>query len=436
MWVCTKPMPIYFKPVFPARMISGVMLIAMLSGCRTWPYGGRATRDHAFISYRAPQADGGLRLAVKDLIDLKGEVTTAGSEYLAKNAVPATRDAACMAIARERNVQIVGKTNLTEFAASVTGRNAYYGTPVNRWDGEHRFIPGGSSSGSAVAVANGSADVAFGTDSGGSIRVPAAFCGIYGLKTTFGLVSNEGVLPMSPKHLDTVGPMAADIPHLVDGMDLLERGFRSKYNKAVADKPSARQIRIGRLYILGTAPAIDRAIDEALEATGFKVVRLDEDFRRAWAQADADGETVATSEIWNSDKQYLGKPGVGRTTATVIRAGSLSEALGFEAALKRKRPWQRSLAEVFRKVDFIATPTLTVLPPRWFPFGSTAINEKLVFNAQNTVGINFSGNPAIAIPIAMPAKKTFIPFTSLQLVGPNRSEAQLVNAARLVAARK
>ena len=120
----------------------------------------------------------------------------------------------------------------------------------------------------------------------------------------------------------------------------------------------------------------------------------------------------------------------------MIRVGSLSEALGFEAALKRKKPWQQSLAKVFRQVDFIATPTLTVLPPRWFPVGSTAINEKLVFNAQNTVGINFAGNPAIAIPIAMPAKKNFIPRTSLQLVGPNRSEAQLINAARLVAARK
>ncbi len=414
-------------------MISGAMLIAMSSGCVSLPNGGRATRGYAFISYREPEANGGLRLAVKDLIDMKGEVTTAGSEYLAKNSAPATRDAECMAIARERNVQIVGKTNLTEFAASVTGRNAYYGTPVNRWDGRRKFYPGGSSSGSAVAVANGSADVAFGTDTGGSIRVPAAFCGIYGLKTTFGLVSTKGVFPMSPKYLDTVGPMAADVPHLVEGMDLLERGFRSKYRAAVADKPVASQIRIGRLYIPGTDPAIDRAIDEALVAAGFKVVKLDEKFRAAWAQADVDGETVATAEIWNSDGKYLDKPGIGATTATVIRAGSLSKAIGFEAALKRKKPWQRTLARVFRNVDFIATPTVTILPPRSLLFGSSAIDEKLIFNAQNTVGINFSGNPAIAIPISMPAEKYHVPRTSLQLVGPNLSEAQLVNAARLLA---
>jgi amidase len=417
-------------------MISGVLIIAMTTGCSLLPYGGKASRGHAFISYHAPKEGGGLRLAVKDLIDIKGEVTTAGSEYLAKHAAPATRDAACMEIARESKVQIVGKTNLTEFAASVTGRNAYYGTPINRWDGKHRFLPGGSSSGSAVAVANGSADVAFGTDSGGSIRVPAAFCGIYGLKTTFGLVSTHGVFPMSPKYLDTVGPMAADVPHLVDGMDLLERGFRVKYQNAVASKPLARQIRVGRLYIPGTAPEIDKAIDDALAATGFKVVYLDKRFVQAWAQADADGGTIATSEIWHSDQKYLGKPGVGQITATVISVGSLSKVLSFNAALQRKKSWQRTLARVFRRVDFIATPTMKILPPRRLIFGSTAIEEKLVFDAQNTVGINFSGNPAIAIPISMPAKKTFIPRTSLQFIGPNRSEAQLLNAARLVASKK
>src|SRR5690606_19324135 len=102
-------------------------------------------------------------------------VTTAGSEYVSKNAAPAQKDAACMAIARERNVQLVGKANLTEFAVTVSGRNDYYGTPWNNLGGDRR-IPGGSSSGSAVAVANGTADVAFGTDTAGSIRVPAACC--------------------------------------------------------------------------------------------------------------------------------------------------------------------------------------------------------------------------------------------------------------------
>ena len=414
------------------HLLSSFVAASILTGCSTLPYGNRATRDHAFVSYWPPPANSGTRLAVKDLIDMKGEVTTAGSEYLAENGTPAARDAACMQIARERNVTIVGKTNLTEFAVTVSGKNDYYGTPVNRWDGEHRFVPGGSSSGSAVAVANGSADIAFGTDTGGSIRVPAAFCGIYGLKTTFGLVPTKGVFPISPKYLDTVGPMAADIPHLVEGMDLLQRGFRAKYNAAVANKPSARQIRIGRLYINGTATAIDKAIDDALAERGFRVVKLDETFRQKWAQADADGETIAVGDAWTNNQQYLSKSGIGSTTRTVIRAGAVSKLVGYDAALKRKKAWQKDLARVFQKVDFIATPTLQILPPRWHWYSSSVVREKLIFDAQNTVGINYSGNPALAIPIAMPAEKDFVPRTSLQLVGPNRSEAQLINAGRLL----
>src|SRR4051794_23577361 len=178
-------------------------LATSLPGCAL-PLGPKAsvTRDHAFISYwPAAPNPGELRLAVKDLIDMRGEKTTAGSQYLAENAAPARHDAELMQPARRAGVKIVGKTNLTEFALGVTGANAYYGTPINPID-RHR-IPGGSSSGSAVAVANNEADVAFGSDSAGSIRIPAACCGILGLKTTFGLVSLKGVLPLSPRHMDT-----------------------------------------------------------------------------------------------------------------------------------------------------------------------------------------------------------------------------------------
>ncbi|MBC7979495.1 MAG: amidase, partial [Armatimonadetes bacterium] len=210
------------------QIVSVTLLAGLLSSCTYLTQSGRSSGDHAFIHYW-PQSEGsGLRLAVKDLIDMKGYVTSAGSEYIAKTNPPAKRDAQCLAIARERNVRFVGKTNLTEFAVTVSGENSYFGTPVNRWDGKNKAIPGGSSSGSAVAVSTGRADVAIGTDTGGSIRVPAACCGIFGLKTTYGLVSTKGVFPISAKHLDTVGPMAADIPNLVKGMDLLQRGFASR----------------------------------------------------------------------------------------------------------------------------------------------------------------------------------------------------------------
>jgi Asp-tRNA(Asn)/Glu-tRNA(Gln) amidotransferase A subunit family amidase len=242
--------------VFTKWVLSGLLLMGFSSGCSTsLRPAASQSRDHAFIAYWPPTGNSNqLRLAVKDLIDVQGVVTTAGSQYLAKNRPPAARDAKCLSIARERNVQIVGKTTMSEFALSPSGSNDYYGTPKSPFSGLlHTYIPGGSSSGSASAIASGKADVAFGTDSTGSIRTPAACCGIVGLKTTFGLVPLDGVFPVAD-NLDTVGPMGKDIAHVVEGMDLLQNGFAARYRAAVGARPSAQQIKIGRLYLSGPNP--------------------------------------------------------------------------------------------------------------------------------------------------------------------------------------
>src|SRR3954468_8929054 len=204
-----------------------IFIVTLLSGCSAVPlFTKHLPGDRAFIKQWPADAGGNrLRLAIKDNIDMKGVVTTAGSNFFLLTHQPAKADAACLAIARGRNVQIVGKTNMTEFAVAPSGMNEYFGTPRNPL--KRRLIPGGSSSGSAVAVANGEADVAFGTDTAGSIRVPAACCGIVGLKTTFGLISIKGIHPVEPRHMDTVGPMAKDIALTVEGMNLLQDGFSS-----------------------------------------------------------------------------------------------------------------------------------------------------------------------------------------------------------------
>src|ERR1700722_2908676 len=164
----------------------------------------------------------GLRLAVKDLIDIEGVPTTAGSRAVADQAEPAAADAPCLAGARAAGAAIVGKANLHELAFGGAGTNQWYGTPVNPLD--PGLLPGGSSSGSAVAVADGEADYAYGTDTGGSVRIPSAFCGLAGLKTTHGRISTAGVWPLAPS-LDTVGPMARDVAGVIAGMRLLEPGF-------------------------------------------------------------------------------------------------------------------------------------------------------------------------------------------------------------------
>ena len=417
-------------------VLPGLLLMILLNGCSALQRHSRTgTRDHAFIVYWPPSENSKqLRLAVKDLIDMKGVVTTAGSEYVATTSPPASQDAKCLELARERNVQIVGKTNLTEFAVTVSGKNSYFRTPRNRPDGKHKFIPGGSSSGSAVAVETGMADVAFGTDTAGSIRLPAACCGILGLKTTFGLVPIKGVFPISPKHLDTVGPMAKDMTHLVQGMDLLQRGFAARYESAAAAEPSAKDIRIGRLYLDGTDPAIDKALDDALAAKRFKVIKLDQAFKAKWEQAQKDGKTVAFADVWFNDQKYTDKKGVRGTTKTIINLGKLDSTNNYKEALQRQAAWQHDLRQVFKKVDFIALPTLQKLPPKFPFFGRTVVFELEVFSTQNTAAVNFAGNPALALPIPMPAKGNTVPVTSLQLVGPRLSEAELLNAGRLIEA--
>ena len=155
----------------------------------------------------------GVPLAWKDLFDIEGRVTTAGSVVLSSNQ-PATRDAALVAAAVRGGMVTIGMTNLTEFAYSGIGLNPHFGTPRNPCDDKVARSPGGSSSGSAVAVAAGLAPVAIGTDTGGSIRVPAAFNGITGYKTSTGHYPMAGVFPLS-RTLDTLGPFAHTVEDCV-----------------------------------------------------------------------------------------------------------------------------------------------------------------------------------------------------------------------------
>ena len=387
---------------------------------------------HAFISYFPPKpGDTSLRLGVKDLIDMKGQVTSAGSEYLYKHAPPAKQDAECLKIIRKRNVTIVGKTNLSEFAVGVSGANDFFGTPINPIDPKR--VPGGSSSGSAVAVADNLADAALGTDTAGSIRVPAACCGIAGLKTTFGLIPTKGVYPIAPAYLDTVGPMAKDVTGLVRGMDLLQAGFVDLYAKARRAKPTARTISIGRLYIPKTDPAIDRAIDRCLAAAGFKVVPISPKFLEEWKQAQRDGNLVAAAATWHNNQEL--KQEAGRRAKLAIWFGDLVFSHKYkneaqrQAAIARREAWRATLSDELRHVDAIALPVLrkaplaknTILP---------GLSEGTFLKIQNTVAVNYAGAPALALPVPMPGQP--FPVTSIQLVGPDRSEAALLNIGRLI----
>jgi Asp-tRNA(Asn)/Glu-tRNA(Gln) amidotransferase A subunit family amidase len=173
-------------------------------------------------------------------------------------------------------------------------------------------------------------------------------------------------------------------------------------------------------------------VDEALAAAGFRVVKLDPAFREKWAQAQADATTVASANAWVYDQQFRNQPGVTARTKAVFALGAVEYNTRYRAALRRQKEWQEELRRVFRKVDFIALPTIQKLPPRIPLFGGTVAFEARVLALQNTAAANLGGVPAVAVPV--PVKDRVVPVTSLQLVGPRRSEATLLNAARLVEA--
>jgi amidase len=350
----------------------------------------------------------GLRVAVKDLIDVAGVPTTAGSLAVADLAGPAAADAACLAGLRAAIARghacLAGKVNLHELAYGISGINLAFGTPVNPLD--PALVPGGSSSGSAVAVATGEADVAYGSDTGGSIRIPAACCGVAGLKTTWGRIPLAGVWPLAPS-LDTVGPMARDVAGLAAGMALLEPGF------TVSADPLGT---VGRVA-MDADPAINEAVDTALAATGWQISPVALPGLKAAMNA---AMIVLDAEAWESDGA-LARSAPGRIGPDVLaRLHGASEVTPAELGVARQRAsrWLSALSALWDQVDLLAVPTLLGFPPALDDAQGLARIRGL------TAPVNLAGVPALALPVPagghLPA--------SIQLIGPAGSEERLLAA--------
>jgi amidase len=355
----------------------------------------------------------GVRLAVKDCIDMAGVPTWVGCEPLAERARPAEADADVVAAARESGATIVGKTNLTELCWSAAGVNSWSGTPVNPLDPNR--APGGSSSGSAVAVATGQADVALGTDTGGSVRIPAACCGITGLKTTWGRISVRGVYPLASS-LDTVGPLGADVAAVELGMRLIDPG----YDPASAAAPSG--LTIGRIRPEADIdPAMDAAVDRALAASGLvseDVTGLDLAVTNAAAGVIIDGEGYRANEYLMPELARL-SPHVQRN---MVHGAAISddERATAERARESVRAW---FAGMFSHLPFLVMPTLISAPP--------LLGERGMPLTLLTVPANLAGLPALALPV--PGGPAGLP-ASLQLIGPPDSEPHLIALARIIEA--
>lgn len=357
-----------------------------------------------FILRLDPGPGDGVRLAVKDVIDVKGLPTTAACPAVEARATPAFADAACLLGARAANARIVGKANLHELAFGATGLNPWFGTPTNPVD--PRLIPGGSSSGSAVAVATGDADIAYGTDTGGSIRIPSACCGTVGLKTTNGRVPLEGVFPLAPT-LDTVGPMARDVNGVITGMQLLEPGFQ-----VATQSP----LRIGRVRRPGVDPSIDRAVDRALAAAEFEIIDIE---LPGWDVAHRWAGWMIRHEAWTIHNWLLEDVSErrGADVAERIRGGGDLLARDAPRAMAHLRAWRAEVDETLQHVGALALPTMRTRPPSLKESAGAPL-------ADLTTVMNAAGVPALAIPVPHISS---VP-TSLQLVGPSWGEEQLLAA--------
>lgn len=353
---------------------------------------------------RIEDAAPGRRLAVKDCIDVAGVPTTGGCRAVAAAARPAATDAACVRAARGAGLRVVGKSTLHELCHGGTGVNAHYGTPVNPRDPLR--VPGGSSSGSAVAVATGEADVALGSDTSGSIRIPAAACGVAGLKTTPGLVPVAGVLPLAPT-LDTVGPLAPDVAGLLAAVRWLLP------SAAEPAEPATRILRVRTTFPV--LPAIDTAVDDALRAAGYAVRDTE---IATWARGGELADLITGAEAARTWGHLLDHPDLlGADVRTLLEQSLPVTDAELEGWHAEARDIGEAITRLMPEGTVLALPTLAHAPPLLADAAHSGIGE-------------LCGTPSIAslCALAMPVPPPE-GFASLQLVGPPRGESTLLATA-------
>ncbi len=347
----------------------------------------------------------GLPVSVKDLFDVAGQVTRAGSVVL-EGQPPAASDSAAVSRIRAAGGLIAGRTNMTEFAFSGVGINPHYGTPVNPADPLVQRIAGGSSSGAAVTVAAGAAVAGLGSDTGGSLRIPAALCGLVGFKSTARLVPTEGTVPLSTT-LDTVGAITRSVRDAIVLHEILA---------ARRIRPATRPLRTARLAVARTwmledmqapvAQAFENSL-ALLRSAGAALHPIDLGDIADLAQINAAGGfSAAQSHAWH--RQLLDRDGDrydSRVAKRILRGASMSAA-DYIDLLHARRHWIDRMEAQLAGFDAVVSPTVPLLAPEIAPLEH---DEEQFFKVnalllRNTSVVNMLDGCAISVPCHDPGQ--------------------------------
>ena len=344
----------------------------------------RACADlNAFISVTEEDGDGPV-VAVKDLVDVRGTVTTGGGLLLP--ATPARRDAPVIRRLRAHGCVMIGKTNLHEWAYGVTSQNPHYGGVRNPRAPDR--IPGGSSGGSAAAVAADLCDWAIGSDTGGSIRIPASFCGVVGFKPTLGSVETEGVVPLS-RSLDTLGPIAPDVRSAVTALEMMTgwTGLLPASPRPLA----ALRVAAARGWDEGLDPELAAAYARATE--GLPAVELPD--RRRMGAA---GLTILRAEAAAFHRDWLEQypDRYGDEVRRILEQSLEVTRREYTEALLEQSRIRVETEAAMDGWDAVLVPTTRVMPPR--------LGEP--YDRGNLTGytrpFNTTGQPVVTVPAPLP----------------------------------
>lgn len=373
---------------------------------------------------------GGVAISIKDLFDVAGEPTSAGSTVL-KDEPIAARDAEIVTRLRRAGAILIGRTNMTEFAYSGLGLNPHYGTPRNPWARREGRIPGGSSSGAAVSVADGMALAAIGSDTGGSVRIPAALCGLTGLKPTARRVPLDGVLPLSPS-LDSIGSIAPTVACCAR-LDAVLSG--SPYQTPKAGDLSTARLGVLQGYVIdGVDSEVSQSFERALRVLSSFGARL---FDTHFASLDEipnwnskGGFPAAESYAWH--RPLLEKRAAQydpRVLSRILRGKEISAGEYSDLQIARER-LIRDMETHFSECDAWLLPTVPWVAPR---IADLEADEARYFEAnammlRNPSIINFLDACAISIPCQREGDAP----VGLMVAAPGGRDASLFNIASAI----